>query len=169
MSDVVIRPIEQRDLPTLLDIYNHYVLTAPITFDVEPKTLEDRKNWFAKFSCEGRYRCLVAAHGNDAIGWASSLPLHDRAAYETSVLASVYLAPSETGKGVGRRLYESLFAAIADEDIHRIHAGITYPNPGSVALHVAMGFRLIGVQTEVGRKFGKFWDVGLYERALKVN
>lgn len=166
MNDVTIRRAESRDLPALLAIYNHYVLSAPVTFDVEEKTLEDRKVWLANFAVTGRYQCFVAERDSNAIGWACSLKLHDRAAYETSVLTSVYLAPSEVGQGLGRRLYETLFDAIADQDIRRIHAGITYPNPASVALHERMGFRLIGVQTEVGRKFGKYWDVGLYERGL---
>lgn len=166
MSDIVVRHLEECDLPALLAIYNHYVVHAPITFDVNPKTLDDRKAWFGNFARTGRYQCFVAVRDDEAIGWASSLRLHDRAAYETSVLVSVYLAPSEVEKGLGRRLYETLFAAIKDTDIHRIHAGITYPNPASVGLHEAMGFRLVGVQTEVGRKFGKFWDVGLYERAV---
>ena len=165
MSDIVIRHVEERDLPALLAIYNHYIVHTPITFDVEPKTLDDRKAWLKNFSHNGRYQCFVAVRNGEAMGWTASLKLHDRAAYETSILVSVYLGPGEVGKGIGRRLYHTLFAALQSEDIHRIHAGITYPNPASVALHLSLGFRLVGVQNEVGRKFGKFWDVGLYERA----
>ena len=57
-----------------------------------------------------------------------------------------------------------VFAALAGEDIHRAFAGVTLPNPASAGLHEAMGFRAIGTYPQVGRKFGKFWDVGLFIR-----
>ena len=63
--------------------------------------------------------------------------------------------------------YASLFEALQGEDIHRAYGGITLPNEASIGLHVAMGFRHIGTYREVGRKFGGFWDVALYERAMR--
>jgi phosphinothricin acetyltransferase len=48
------------------------------------------------------------------------------------------------------------------EDIHRAYAGITLPNEASVRIHEAFGFRRVGTYAEVGRKFGKYWDVGLF-------
>ena len=65
---------------------------------------------------------------------------------------------------MGRRLYDHLFEVLAGEDIHRTYVGITLPNDASVKLHTAFGFELVGTQHEVGFKFGKYWDVGLYER-----
>jgi phosphinothricin acetyltransferase len=164
MSDIVIRRAESGDLPALLAIYNHYVEHTPITFDLEPRTLEQRRVWFDTFAPTGRYQCFVAVDGGVAIGWASSGKFKDRAAYDTSVEMSVYLAPSHHGKGLGRKLYQTIIAALAGEDIHRLYGGVTLPNPASVALHQALGFRRLGVQKEVGRKFDTFWDVALYER-----
>ena len=166
MSDIVIRPAESADLSALLDIYNHYVLHTPITFDIAPRTLAQRQEWFDQFAGSGRYRCFVAALGGKAIGWACSARFKERDAYATSVETSVYCAPDHTGRGLGRRLYATLFDALQAEDIHRAYGGVTLPNEPSVALHLAMGFRHIGTYQEVGRKFGKFWDVALYERPL---
>ena len=167
MGEILIRRVEQADLPALLDIYNHYVKTTPITFDVEPRTLAQRQEWLDGFRPAGRYQCFVAAQDGRAIGWACSTKYKEKAAYDTSVEMSVYLAPDSHGKGLGRRLYETIIAALQGEDINRLYGGITQPNPGSVGLHLALGFRLLGTQTEVGRKFGRFWDVALYERALR--
>lgn len=164
MDTLVIRRAEEGDLPALLAIYNHYVVHTPITFDLEPRTLAQRRRWFEDFATTGRHQCFVAVDGGVAIGWSSSGRFKERAAYDTSVEMSVYLAPSHHGKGLGRKLYETLLAALAGEDIHRLYGGITLPNAASVALHEAFGFRLIGTQHEVGRKFGRFWDVGLFER-----
>ena len=166
MNDATIRRVQQRDLPALTDIYNHYVLTTPITFDIEPKTLEERQEWLDTFASTGRYQCLVAERDGRAIGWACSGKYKERAAYATSVELSVYLAPTARGLGLGRRLYQTLIDVLQDEDIHRMYGAIALPNPISVALHMAMGFRLVGTQTEVGWKLGRYWDVALYERSL---
>jgi len=167
MPAVDLRHIQQSDLPELLDIYNHYVLTTPITFDIEPKTLAQRQEWLDSFAPTGRYQCFVAVDENKPIGWACSAKFKEKAAYATSVEMSVYLAPLAQGKGLGRGLYQTLVDALKGEDVHRLYGGITEPNEASVALHRAMGFRLVGTQTQVGRKFGKYWDVSLYERELE--
>lgn len=166
MSAISIRRAEARDLSALLDIYNHYVLNTPISFDVEPRTLSQRQEWLDQFSAQGRYQCFVATVGRNAIGWSCSTKLKDRAAYATSVEASVYCAPGFTRRGTGRRLYKILFESLHGEDIHRVYAGITLPNEASVKLHTAFDFRHIGTQQEVGFKFGRYWDVALYERTM---
>jgi phosphinothricin acetyltransferase len=166
MSDISIRRAEPRDLSALLDIYNYYVLNTPITFDIEPRTLAQRQEWLEQFAPGGRYQCFVASVGGKAIGWACSTKFKERDAYATSVETSVYCAPGFTGRGIGRRLYATLFEALHGEDIHRAYGGITLPNEPSIGLHAAMGFRPIGTYREVGRKFGKFWDVALYERPM---
>jgi phosphinothricin acetyltransferase len=167
MSDVVIRPVRPSDLPALLDIYNHYVVNTPITFDLEPRTLAQRQEWLGQFSATGRYRCFVAARGETPIGWACSARFKEKAAYDTSIETSIYLAPGEGGKGLGRRLYETLFEALKGEDIHRAFGGVTLPNEASVAVHKSVGFEQIGTYREIGRKFGKYWDVALYLRPMR--
>jgi phosphinothricin acetyltransferase len=72
------------------------------------------------------------------------------------------------GHGLGRLLYAALFDSLADQDIHRIVAGIAQPNAASNALHQRFGFKSIGVFNQVGRKFGKYWDVMWMERPLKL-
>lgn len=167
MSEVCIRRAEERDLPALLDIYNYYVLNTHITFDVEPRTLAQRQEWFSHFSHAGRYQCFVAVRDDHPIGWASSHPFKNRAAYDTSVETSVYLVNPEKGRGIGRGLYEALFAALSREDVHRAFGGIAQPNEASVRLHLALGFIRAGLFEEVGRKFGKYWNVSWYQRAMR--
>ena len=168
MSEVAVRRLVVSDVPVLLGIYNHYVVHTHVTFDVEPRTLEQRLAWFGTFDSHGRHQCFVAAQDGQPVGWASSMPFKERAAYDTSVETSVYLASGATGKGTGRKLYEALFGALKSADLHRAYGGIALPNAPSVRLHEAMGFARVGVYREVGRKFGRFWDVAVYERALRV-
>lgn len=167
MSDLIIRRAEMADAPALLDIYNHYVRETAITFDLEPRTLAQRQEWLAGFAPSGRYQCFVAVRDGQVIGWASSGRFKERQAYETSIETSIYLAPAEAGRGLGRRLYTTLFEALRAEDVHRAYGGVTQPNPASNRLHEAMGFIRQGVLPEIGRKFGRYWDVALYVKALE--
>jgi phosphinothricin acetyltransferase len=154
------------DLASLTEIYNHYVKATPITFDIEPFTVEARRPWIEQFAEQGPHRLLVAEVSDRILGYACSQRFRVKAAYDTSVETSIYLAPDATGRGLGRRLYAALFEALRGEDLHRAYAGITLPNAASIALHRSAGFRRIGLYREVGRKFGRYWDVEWYEKEL---
>ena len=168
MAEIRIRPAVRDDLQRLTEIYNYYVLTTPVTFDIEPYTLERRLPWFEQFGTEGPYRLLVAEENGSVVGCAGSSRFRPKAAYQTTVETSIYCSQSAIGKGVGTRLYGALFDAIADEDIRRVVAGYTLPNPASAALHRRFGFKIVGVFTEVGRKFDRYWDVAWTERPLRL-
>jgi phosphinothricin acetyltransferase len=166
MSEILIRPVAQSDLAALTAIYNHYIATTAITFDLEPKTIADRQSWLDAFAPSGRHQCFVAVADGEAVGWACSAKLREKAAYDTSVETSIYVKDGIYRRGLGRRLYTTLFEALATEDVHRAYGCITVPNEPSVAIHLAMGFKLVGGFHEVGRKFGRFWDVAWYEKTL---
>jgi phosphinothricin acetyltransferase len=166
VSEPLVRPAREADLASIDEIYNHYVLHTAITFDVEPLTPVQRREWFAGFSERGRYRLFVAELDGGVVGYAASRRFRDKAAYETSVETSVYVAPGLGARGIGSSLYGALMEALGEEDVHRAVAGITLPNPASLALHARFGFRSAGVFDEVGRKFGRFWSVEWLERAL---
>jgi phosphinothricin acetyltransferase len=168
MSEIRIRPANAADLPRLIGIYNHYVINTPVTFDVEPYTVERRTPWFEQFALTGRYRLLVAEEKNVVVGYAGTTRFRPKAAYETTVETTIYCSPDTVGKGIGGRLYSTLFEAIASEDIRRIVAGYTLPNPASAKLHERVGFTPVGIFTENGRKFGRYWDVAWTQRPLHL-
>ncbi|BCJ38883.1 phosphinothricin N-acetyltransferase [Actinocatenispora thailandica] len=160
------RPARLDDLPRLTEIYNHYVLTTAITFDVEPVTVEGRRGWFDEHAPKGRHRLLVADYDGVVLGYASSSQFRAKPAYETSVELSVYLAPEHTGYGAGSLLYRQLLDELDGADVHRVYAGVCLPNEASVRLHRSLGFQSVGVYREVGRKFGRYWDVQWFERGV---
>jgi len=164
MAEIRIRPAERADLARLTEIYNYYVVNTPVTFDVEPYTVERRETWFEQFGM-GRYRLLVAEGDAGVVGYAGTMRWRPKAAYDTTVETTIYCASEAVGKGIGSRLYAALFEALRGEDIHRFVAGYTLPNPATAALHERLGFKVVGVFSEVGRKFGKYWDVCWTERA----
>jgi phosphinothricin acetyltransferase len=163
---IATRPGRLSDLDALTRIYNYYVENTHITFDLHPFTVEQRREWFGHYAERGRHRLVVAAAGDEVLGYATSGPFRDKPAYAPSVETTVYCAPEAVGRGAGTALYDALFAELADEDVHRAYAGVALPNEASLVLHQRFGFTEIGTFREVGRKFGKWWDVTWLERGM---
>ena len=153
MAEIRIRPAVGADLARLTEMYNYYVVNTPVTFDVEPYTVERREAWLGQFGVTGRYRLLVAESDLGVLGYAGSMRFRPKAGYDTTVETSIYCAPEAVGKGIGGRLYAALFEALRGEDIHRFVAGYALPNPATAALHARFGFKVVGVFSGVGRRF----------------
>jgi phosphinothricin acetyltransferase len=143
-----IRPASIDDLPYLAEIYNHYVLHTAISFDLEPVTIDERREWFQQFAVTGPYRLLVAENAGKVVGYGGSFQFRTRKAYDSSVETTVYCAPEAVGRGIGRLLYGALFDALRDEKLRMAVAAI------AVLLH------------DIGRKFDRYWDVAWYEKRL---
>jgi phosphinothricin acetyltransferase len=170
MMDITVRRATIEDLPSITEIYNYYIVNTHIIFDMRPYRPEERVQWFHEHSDNKRYRLFVACDSQSGVlGYACTGRHRTKDAYDTTVEASIGCRPESVGRGVGTLLYRALFDAIADQDIHRIVAGIAQPNPASNALHERFGFKEIGLFTEVGRKFEKYWDVKWTERPLRIS
>ncbi|MHC0433316.1 GNAT family N-acetyltransferase [Streptomyces sp. O3] len=167
-TEVQVRPGSEGDLAPLTDIYNHYVRETAITFDTDPFAPHERLPWLRSHPEDGPHRLLVAQDvpSSRVLGYATSSAFRPKPAYATSVEASVYLAPDVGGRGIGSLLYKALFEVLAGEDLHRVYAGVALPNEASVRLHERFGFSHVGTYREVGRKFGRYWDVAWYEKPL---
>jgi phosphinothricin acetyltransferase len=167
-AEVQVRPGVEDDLEALTDIYNHYVRETPITFDTAVFTPQERRPWLLSHPEDGPHRLKVAADADtqEILGYATSSPYRAKPAYGTSVETTVYVAPHAGRRGIGTLLYKALFEALAEEDLHRAYAGIAQPNQASTRLHERFGFRYVGTYREVGRKFGRYWDVAWYEKEL---
>jgi phosphinothricin acetyltransferase len=164
MSELLIRPAKHADLARITESYNYYVLNAPATFDIESYTVDQREPWFAQFGETGRYRLLVAEQGGALLGYAGTTRFRPKAGYNTTVETTIYCAPESARQGVGTSLYQQLFKTLRGENIHRFLAVYALPNPATDALHRRFGFKVVGIFTESGRKFGRYWDVCWAER-----
>jgi phosphinothricin acetyltransferase len=166
MDSALVRGAESGDLPALTDLYNHYVRTSPATFDLEPASLDSRRQWMNRYAGSGPHRLLVAIDEGELAGYATSGKFREKPGYLTSVETTVYVHPERHARGIGSRLYAALFSALANEDVHRAYAVIVLPNPASIALHEKFGFQPVGLFREAGRKFGRYWDARWFERPL---
>lgn len=155
MAGIAIRLPSINDLAALTELYNHYVCNTTITFDLSPVSVSQRQaEWFSHYGATGRYRLWVADRGGEVVGYATSSPFHRKAAYQTSVETSVYVAPAYLRQGIGRSLYSQLFASLQGEDIHRAYALITQPNLASEQLIVDLGLRKWATAARWGKNLG---------------
>ena len=150
------------DAAAIADIYNTEVMTSVVTFDLVPRTSEEQVAWLAARS--GAHPCIVALDENDITGWACLSPYRPKAAYATSVENSIYVHRDHQGRGVGDVLLGELVRLADEHGFHSVFARIAGENPASVALHRKHGFEIIGVEREVGRKFGRWLDVTVMQR-----
>lgn len=161
------------DAEATAGIYNHEVHTGVATFDMVPRSLVEQQDWLRSHA--GAYPCIVAQEGTPddpghLVGWASLSPYRARAAYSTSVEDSIYVHPDFQRQGVGDLLLGDLVDISDNLGFHSIFARISGEASDSssgaisIALHRKHGFELVGVEREVGRKFGRWLDATLMQR-----
>ncbi len=166
-SSIIIRAAVDADLPQLTTVYNHYRQHLVATFDIMPFTVEKRRaEWFSQYVSSGPYRVLVAEHRSTLLGFACSSRFRPKTAYDRSVETSAYCAPGQTRNGLGRRLYAALFDALRAARVHQAFAMISLPNDASEMFHERVGFQRSGLMRAAGRKFDRYVDVAIYQRAV---
>jgi phosphinothricin acetyltransferase len=139
-------------------IYNRAVETSTVTFEMTPRSLTDQLAWVEEHA--GAHPAVVAIEdAGQVIGFGSLSPYRPRAAYSTTVEDSVYVHEGFQRRGVGRAVLEELLVLAAAHGFHSVIGRVVDGNEGSVALHLACGFEVIGTEREVGRKFGRWLDV----------
>ena len=161
---LLIRQVCKTDAAAIQAIYAPIVENTAISFEEVAPDIEEIATRIATISSNFPY--LVAEEDDAVIGYAYASQHRVRAAYRHSVDVSVYIAKSGRRRGVGRQLYEKLLAELAAQRYHAAFAGIALPNEASVGLHQAMGFVPVGIYREVRCKFGKWHDVGWWQRHL---
>lgn len=159
-----IRMATPADGPGLAAIYDPIVAGTCISFETEPPGPAGMARRVEQVLALAPW--LVLEDGAGIAGYAYASSHSDRAAYRWSVNVSVYVREDRRRGGVGRALYTSLFALLRLQGFRAAHGGITLPNPGSVGLHEAKGFRRVGIYEKVGFKAGAWHDVGWWQMEL---
>jgi phosphinothricin acetyltransferase len=160
----MIRMATTDDAAALAEIYKPVVERTPISFEMVPPDAAEMARRLTAGQSHAPW--LVAVDGGHVAGFAYASKHRDRPAYQWSVDASVYVAESRRREGVGRALYTSLFAILAQQRFYAVHAGITMCNDDSIAMHEAVGFRRVAVFPSVGFKLGRWHDVGWWQLTL---
>jgi L-amino acid N-acyltransferase YncA len=164
MSEVSIRRAVPSDAARIAEIYNHYVLNTTVTFDAEPKTVEERLRWL--HAHDDSHPVLIGEHDGETIAWGSLTKWGTRAAYQHSVEVSVYVDKTARGRGIGKAMTSALIDEAVRVGHHALITQIVSENAPSLHLSEDLGFERIGVLREVGWKFGAWLDVVITELLL---
>ncbi len=161
-----VRLARVEDAEAIRAIYNVEVTSSTCTFDLVPRTLADQERWIADHT--GAYPAVVAVAGpgGDVVGFGSLAPYRSRPAYSTTVEDSVYVRRDQHRRGVGRAVLTELVRLATVHGFHAVIGRIVGGHRASIGLHEACGFEVVGVEREVGRKFGRWLDVVVIERLL---
>ncbi len=159
---MIIRKAEIKDLQELLDIYNYEVVNGVSTFDLVPKTIEEREEWFHKYN-KGNHPLYVAEIEGRVAGYVSLSSYRDKEAYKHTVELSIYIGVDFRKMGVATALMTFIVdVARKNKEIHAIVSVITSGNAVSQKLHTRFGFEFCGTIKEVGLKFGEYRGVDNY-------
>lgn len=162
-----LRLAEERDAEAIRQIYNVEVLTSTVTFDLRPRDEAEQRDWMEAHS--GVYPVVVAVIDGEVVGFACLSPYRPRPAYSTSAEDSVYVAGAHRGAGIGKALLAEVVRLAGVHGFHAVIARIVGDHEASIGLHRALGFELVGIEREIGRKFGRWLDVALMQLLVKTD
>ena len=146
-------------------IYNVEVTESTVTFDLVPRSAEQQERWLLEHA--GAHPAVVATGPQgEVLGFGALGPYRSRPAYATTVEDSVYVRRDVQRRGVGRAILAELLGLATAHGFHAVIGRIVDGHEASIGLHRACGFELVGVEKEVGRKFGRWLDVVVMERLL---
>jgi L-amino acid N-acyltransferase YncA len=162
-----IRLAGPEDGPAVQRIYAPFVAESAVSFELEPPSAaEMTKRIVATLPA---HPWLVKEERGLVVGYAYAQPFAPRAAYAWSATTSIYLDSSVLGRGIGTELYRALIRVLELQGYRQLLAGITLPNPASVALHERSGFKPAATYRDVGWKLGGWHSVGWWQLTLAAD
>lgn len=159
-----IRKASLEDSEAIRHIYNHEVMNSLVTLDLTPRSDAEQRHWIAEHS--GVYPAIVAVIDGKVSGFASLSPYRSRPGYSTTVEDSIYVDSLVRKQGVGKVLLTELLKLANQHGFHACMARIMADHQASLSLHKSCGFELVGIEREVGRKFGKWLNVAVLQTII---
>lgn len=161
----MIRPMEERDLPEVLAIYNDIILTSTAVYINEPQTLKEKKQWYIERHLAG-YPLLVYEDEGEVAGFATYSQFRPYPGYNYTMEHSVYVHKAHYQKGIATKLMSELIRIAEEQGVKTLVAGIDGNNIGSVKAHEKLGFEYAGTIKNAGTKFGQWLDLVFYQLHL---
>lgn len=163
---ILLADASEADMAQIQRIYAHHVLHGLASFEEEPPSLEEMVSRREKVLEHG-LPYLVAKEGDRVLGYAYATQYRPRRAYRFTVEDSVYMAEGAQRRGIGRLLLQGVIDRCEAAGFRQMIAIIgNSANAGSIGLHSACGFRMVGVFEHVGYKHDGWRDTVLMQRAL---
>ena len=142
------------DLPAVRAIFNHAVDTTTAIWSEAHRTADEQREWFEAKRADD-WPCLVAADGDEVLGYAALGPFRPQPGYKATAELSVYVGSAARRRGVGTALVRGLLTRAPARGLRTVIAAVSGDNPASLTLHTKLGFREVGRLPGVGEKWGR--------------
>jgi L-amino acid N-acyltransferase YncA len=165
MKEIGFKYIEEKDLPIILDIYNHYILTTTATFRLEPVSIESLKSFI--YLNHPKYKAYLIYHRNELAGFCFLTRYKIQEAYDRTAEVGIYLKPEYTHRGLGKKAIQYLEKDAKVNGVKIIIASISGENEASINLFRSLDYEECGHFKRVGEKFGRIIDVIYFQKSLE--
>lgn len=153
--EIKIRPYQNNDAEAIIAILNYYIVNSTALYDYELRTTEQQQAIFEDKLKKG-FPVIVATIDNTLVGFGYYSEFRFREAYKFTVEHSVYVAPNEHGKGIGKVVLQSLIDLAKEQKLHTMIGVIDSENQNSIRFHEQFGFETVGNIKESGFKFERW-------------
>jgi len=165
MDPLIIRNVQENDIPAIVEIYNPYITRTAVSFEEEPVTVTEIRRRIEEVQTYA-LPWLCAEIDGSLAGYAYATRWRERSAYRFTAESTIYLGDGFLGRGIGVKLFSVLLEQVRAAGMHQVMAVITLPNPASVGLHEKLGYVKVAHFSQVGYKFEHWLDVGYWQLAL---
>ncbi|MCW3111607.1 MAG: N-acetyltransferase [Segetibacter sp.] len=150
-----------QDLPVIVDIYNSTIASGMVTADTQPVSVESKVAWFNEHSPEKRPLWIIEGKDHAIVGWASFQSFYGRPAYDATVEISIYLQPTERGRGVGKQVLQHCINTAPAFGVKTLLGFIFAHNAPSLNMFYRLGFEDWATLPNVA-------NIDEVERSLKI-
>lgn len=153
--EIIIRPYQIEDAVAIVEILNYYILNSTALYDYNIRTTEQQQAIFDE-KLKKSFPVIVATIDEKVVGFGYYSEFRFREAYKFTVEHSVYVAPNQHGKGLGKIILQSLIDLAKQQKLHTMVAVIDAENQNSISFHEQFGFETVGNIRESGFKFDRW-------------
>ncbi len=153
--EIKLRNYQTSDTEQIVTVLNYYIANSTALYDYHARSVEQQQAIFEEKLQKG-FPVIVAEIDSKIVGFGYYSEFRFREAYKFTVEHSVYVAPDEHGKGIGKIVLQDLIALAKQQKLHTMVAVIDSENQGSIAFHEQFGFEIVGNIRESGFKFERW-------------
>jgi L-amino acid N-acyltransferase YncA len=163
--DIQFNVIRREDIPSVLEIYNWYILNSTATFHTSPVGENEVSDFL--YIDHVRYRSYTLTADKRLVGYCFLTPHKKRQAYDRTAEVTIYLHPDHCKKGIGKVALEFLERVAREVGFKNLIGVVTGDNTESVRLFQRMGYMKCAHFKNVGEKFNKVLDVVAFQKELE--
>lgn len=160
------RNADLKDLDRIVEIYNSTINDRMATADTSFQKVEDKTNWFNNHNSESRPIWMVEDDNKNVLGWVSVQDFYGRPAYSGTAEISIYLAPEQRGKGLGKKILDTTIDKCRNLSLHTLLGFIFAHNGASIKLFSNAGFTEYGLLPDVALMDEKAYSLCIMGRKI---